>query len=107
MTPRRPPHTLATLTLLAATACAGTTERDDTVPEGSLWVPPLKQSVFLRGVFDDDPSQSIGRFLAPRTPHAAIDESNTFASRCGKAGPDAGKTAGSDAYRKPVKGRIF
>ncbi len=85
MTPRRPPHTLATLTLLAATACAGTTERDDTVPEGSLWVPPLKQSVFLRGVFDDDPSQSIGRFLAPRTPHAAIDESNTFASRCGKA----------------------
>ncbi len=47
-------------------------------------MPPLKQSVFLRGVFDDDPSQSIGRFLAPGTPHAGIDESNTFASRCGK-----------------------
>lgn len=69
---------------LAATACAPKQLADSGMPAGGLWVPPLKQSVYLRGVFDDDPSSSIGRFVKRGLPAEQTDESNSFASRCSK-----------------------
>lgn len=50
----------------------------------STWVPPLKQSVFLRAIQDRDPSGNLGRFFGADIGKDAIDESNAFPSRCSK-----------------------
>ncbi|MSP92778.1 MAG: hypothetical protein EXR79_13400 [Myxococcales bacterium] len=50
-----------------------------------IWQPPLKQSVYLRAVFDDDPSINLGRFFKQDTQASEMDESQAFPSRCSKA----------------------
>ncbi len=87
--PTRPaPLALCTLAaavaLLALPACGGGRNREQGFAAVSTWVPPLKQSVYLRSIQDRDPSGNLGRFFGAGVTKDQIDESNAFASRCSK-----------------------
>jgi hypothetical protein len=73
---------IAAIALVAA--CGGSRAGDQGFAPQSTWVPPLKQSVFLRSVQDSDPSGNLGRFFGADVVHSTIDESNAFPSRCSK-----------------------
>ena len=49
------------------------------------WRPAPNQSVYLRAVYDDDPSINLGRFFKLGTKPRDMDESAAFPSRCSKA----------------------
>jgi len=70
--------------LLTALACSGGRAREGGFAPMSTWVPPLKQSVYLRAIQDRDPSGNLGRFFAADVKASEIDESNASASRCSK-----------------------
>ncbi|MBM4346006.1 MAG: hypothetical protein FJ100_21745 [Deltaproteobacteria bacterium] len=67
-----------------ATNCGANRTAEQGFAPQSTWVPPLKQSVYLRAIQDRDPSGNLGRFFAANIGQAQIDESNAFPSRCGK-----------------------
>ncbi|MSP92779.1 MAG: hypothetical protein EXR79_13405 [Myxococcales bacterium] len=69
--------------VLAASGCGAGSHGPRQRP--SVWQPPLKQSVYLRAVYDDDPSLQLGRFVKVGTRATAMDESQAFASRCSAA----------------------
>ncbi len=69
---------LALVWALASSGCGAIQAVPPRVSD-SIWVPPLKDSVFVRSIFDDDPSENLGRFLKPG---ARPDETEAFPSRC-------------------------
>lgn len=75
---------LAFALALVLTTCGSAPSRPGGLGGGSTWVPPLKQSVYLRAMQDRDPSGNMGRFFAADVAPDQIDESNAFASRCSK-----------------------
>jgi len=66
---------LALLALAPAVAHAG---KKDSEPTTTRPAP----TVFLRSVYDMDPTSYLGRFIKPGTPAGALDESSTFVSKC-------------------------
>lgn len=79
-------HTTA-LTALAALYSLGACGGPKPLPEevrSAVWRPPLKQSVYLRAAFDDDPSAFIGRFLPAGVANDEVDETRAAQTRCSK-----------------------
>lgn len=80
----QPAHHAFLSIMLLLSSCGTPTVGGSAMPAEGVWVPPRKQSVYLRSVFDDDPSDTLGRFIKAGTAASEVDESQSFAGRCSK-----------------------